>query len=259
MNLALVSLSLPGAYLAKKLAAEIDGEIFVHQKWTRETQSLRCSYFERIFDLSGDIFQNFKKIVYFAPCGVVVRAIAPFLKNKLDDPAVVVVDAGARYAISLLSGHEGGANALACQVANILGAEPIITTTTEAVKDVIAGIGCRKGVQAEEIITCLHMALNKVGKKLDAVRMLSSVDLKKNESGLILAAQKLNLPLRFIPAEEIKKTNFKFNTSEFVQQKIGLPGVAEPAALLAGTRTRLILEKTICNRVTIALAQENLQ
>ena len=47
-------------------------------------------------------------LVYIAPCGVVVRAIAPFLEHKTKDPAVVVVDVGGRWAVSLLSGHEGG-------------------------------------------------------------------------------------------------------------------------------------------------------
>ena len=54
--------------------------------------------------------------------------------------------------MSLLSGHEGGANDLALQIANLVGAEPVITTTTEALKSVIVGVGCRRGTEAERIV-----------------------------------------------------------------------------------------------------------
>ena len=85
-------------------------------------------------DLTEQIFASYTGLVYIAPTGVVVRAIAPLLRHKTTDPAVVVVDVGGRWAVSLLSGHEGGANELAVTVANILGAEPVVSTTTEAVK-----------------------------------------------------------------------------------------------------------------------------
>ena len=63
--------------------------------------------------------------------GIVVRVIAPLVKSKLEDPAVVVVDDQAQHAISLLSGHLGGANALTLKIAGIIGADPVITTATD--------------------------------------------------------------------------------------------------------------------------------
>ena len=60
-----------------------------------------------------------------------VRSLAPLLKDKTKDPAVVVVDQAGQFAVSLLSGHLGGANDLAKQVAEILGAQAVITTATD--------------------------------------------------------------------------------------------------------------------------------
>ena len=63
--------------------------------------------------------------------GICVRTIAPCVKNKYTDPAVVCVDSTGKFAISVLSGHIGGANELTHQVANILGAEPVVTTQSD--------------------------------------------------------------------------------------------------------------------------------
>jgi cobalt-precorrin 5A hydrolase len=60
-----------------------------------------------------------------------VRVIAPLIQNKTEDPAIVVIDDQGQHAISLLSGHLGGANALTLQVAEIIGASPVITTATD--------------------------------------------------------------------------------------------------------------------------------
>jgi len=61
----------------------------------------------------------------------VIRSVAPLLKGKQEDPAVVVVDEACRYSISALSGHVGGANALAEQVASLLGAQAVVTTASD--------------------------------------------------------------------------------------------------------------------------------
>jgi cobalt-precorrin 5A hydrolase len=87
--------------------------------------------------------------------------------------------------------------------------------------------------------------------------MLASASIKSDESGLLLAAKRLGLELRFIAAEEIRSTTKQFRHSRFVAKKVNLPAVAEPAALLAGRRTQLILPKTIFNQVTVAIAREN--
>jgi cobalt-precorrin 5A hydrolase len=213
--------------------------------------------FSRVMDLTREIFPRFRGLVYVAPVGVVVRAIAGCCREKKSDPAVVAVDVGARWAIALLSGHEGRANELAFAVANVLGAEPIVTTTREAAKDLVVGVGCRRGTAAEAIVAAVELALAAVSADLDRVRLLASADVKGDELGLHEAARRLGVPLRLVGAEEITASPREFARSDFVQQKVHLPAVAEPAALLAGRRTRLLLPKTVYHGVTVAIARES--
>ena len=255
MKTALITLSNDGADIIKKMAAGFaDADIFIHDVVEADIDAMR---FSRITDLTASLFGTYKNIIYVAPTGVIVRAVAPCLKSKYTDPAVVVVDAGGRFVISLLSGHEGGANALAVKVANLIGAEPVITTTTEALKMLIVGIGCRRGTAAETIIEAVHEALKKVEARPDQVRLLASADIKNNEAGLIAASEALDIPIRFIPSGEIRASARLFSTSELAQKKVGLPAVAEPAALIAGKGTKLILERITWKGVTVAIAQEN--
>lgn len=212
--------------------------------------------FTRIADLTAALFPVCRGLVYAAPCGVVVRAIAPLVQSKWKDPAVVVLDAGGRWAVSLLSGHEGGANDLAIRIANWTGAEPVVTTTTEALKTVIVGVGCRRGTPAERIVAAIRETLTEAGVALNDVRWIASADVKADETGLIEAARTLEIPIRFIAAEEIRDSLREFSRSNFVAEKVDLPAVAEPAALLAGKRTQLIRRKATFNGITISLARE---
>jgi len=210
-------------------------------------------------DLVAGIFNKdkFEGIIFIMATGIAARMIAPRLKDKYRDPAVVVVDDFSRYAISLLSGHEGGANNLAIQTANILDAEPVVTTATEALKDTIIGIGCRKGVKKEDVVLGIRMALKKAKSSLKRVRCLVTIDLKAKEKGLCEASQALRIPLRIISRMRIKHYQGAYTKSEFVLKKIGIEGVCEPCALLAGKRAKLIVPKTKLNGVTVAIAREN--
>jgi cobalt-precorrin 5A hydrolase/precorrin-3B C17-methyltransferase len=71
-------------------------------------------------------------LVCFLAAGAVIRLIAPLLRGKHTDPAVVCVDEAARFAVPLVGGHAGGANALAARAASALGGEPVITTASDA-------------------------------------------------------------------------------------------------------------------------------
>ncbi|MEV2254936.1 precorrin-3B C(17)-methyltransferase [Streptomyces sp. NPDC050147] len=78
-------------------------------------------------------FAECEQVVCFLATGAVVRLAAPLLRGKDVDPGVVCVDEAGRFAVALLGGHEGGANALAHEVADVLGATPVVTTATDAV------------------------------------------------------------------------------------------------------------------------------
>jgi len=255
VKIALITLSDKGAQLARRLASELpDTTVYLHKS---AAPMAGAETFEKIVELTREIFTAYDGLVYLAPCGVVVRALDGNLAHKTKDPAVVVVDVGGRHAVSLLGGHEAGANALAVSVANALGAEPVISTTTEAVKTLIVGVGCRRGVNADEITTAVKQALAQVGASADDVRVLASADIKSREEGLLRAARLLGIPVRFITSDEIRNSARQFTHSELVEQKVNLPAVAEPAALLAGSRTKLVLPKTIYGRVTVAVAKES--
>lgn len=256
MSTAFLTLSEPGARVVRALLPSFpDARVFLHASVALDISG--AIRFERIADAASEVFSQVAGLVFVAPTGVAVRAIAPLIEHKLSDPAVVVLDVGARYAISLLSGHEGGANALALQVANILGAEPVLTTTSEAVKNLIVGIGCRRNASASSIEDAVRQAILKVNGRLESVRFLASIDLKRDEAGLLEAATQLGVPIRFIASQDVRACHLDFEHSAFVEEKVAVPAVAEPVALLAGRRTELLLPKTIINSVTVAIAREN--
>ena len=81
--------------------------------------------------LVAEIFDANDALIFISSCGIAVRMISPHIQSKRTDPAVLVIDEQGKFTVSLLSGHMGGANALACKIAAVVGAVPVVTTATD--------------------------------------------------------------------------------------------------------------------------------
>lgn len=291
-------------------------------------------------------------IIFVGATGIAVRAIAPFICGKAVDPAVLVIDEAGRYVISLLSGHLGGANALARTAASLIEAEPIITTATDAesafavdtfakengflltdlrkakevsakvlrgeklriysdipmerlvqrparheaelvpaqeidradiiisyrthilkpaekssqaiglrliAKRVHVGLGARKGVTQAEVAAAVATCLEDAGIDPRAVAALASIDLKKQEAGILAYSYESGVPFVTYTAEELRTVEGAFAGSSFVQSVTGVANVCERAAAYAAGRSghaEVLVHKTIHGNVTTAVAVE---
>lgn len=285
----------------------------------------------------AEYFDKADVMVFIGASGIAVRAIAPHVKSKTTDPAVLVIDERANFVISLLSGHIGGANELARQIAAAVNAVPVVTTATDvnnlfavdewaarhdmvisdmhAAKEFAAalvagktacfysdyevkgmlpngveradsgeigmaitvdknrkpfgttvvlmpkilhlGIGCRRNTPLEKIENFVLTELARHGFDLRCVKSIASVDLKKDEQGLLAFAAKYGLPARFYTAAELQEAQGDFTPSAFVKSVAGVDNVCERAAVLA-SGGKLRLRKAAHDGVTLAVAEEPL-
>ena len=297
----------------------------------------------------GRIFQQYEALVFISAVAVAVRGIAPSLRGKAEDPAVVVVDESGRYVISLLSGHLGGANQLARDIAGHLGAEPVVTTATDGQnlpafddlvrkygwqienlpdmkkvsaallegrkiylfssrpldplfkqelngeicfteeaedltraehgavlitnslelpdlppglpyiilrpRTVAAGVGCRRGVPAEDILAAVNKAFEQAGLTTAGLSCLATGEFKAAEAGLIEAAKQLGVPLKIFKRDEISSALGNSATSRFVEEQVGVGAVAEPCARLGSGGGEIVLPVQRGSGITIALAE----
>ena len=125
---AVYALTPRGARLARTLADGLGGDLFLPEALARE---YGATAFGRLFDAVAENVPHYPRQVFVTASGIAVRAMAPHIRSKDRDPAVVVLDTEGRFAVSLLSGHVGGANDLARQAARITGGEAVITTATD--------------------------------------------------------------------------------------------------------------------------------
>lgn len=136
-RVAIVAITRHGIALASRVAAALPGaSLFAPEKFRPEAETAapeaaHC-YEGKVGDQVPALFAGFDAIVAIVSLGAVVRLIAPHLGRKESDPAVVVVDEAGRFAIPALSGHLGGANALAGRLADALGAIPVLTTASDS-------------------------------------------------------------------------------------------------------------------------------
>jgi len=356
MRLAVITLTKGGIEIGKRIFKKKEVDLFLPEKFAAGLEDDHVNYFKNpLRRLVANIFNLYDGLIFIMATGIVVRMIAPYIKDKWTDPAVAVIDEKGNFVISLLAGHMGGGNELAREIARILGAQPVITTATDVQgkiafdmiaksyalkiepfanlkslnaalvneekigvfseipikeelfpnvdlypidnyysyereyefqvlitsnkikvkrdksfiflrpKNLIIGIGCRRKTTKEKIIKTIEMALDKADKVINSVKQLSSIDIKKDEKGLVKAAEELGLPLFFYDRDEIlslqdkmRKKGVDLSSSNFVKEMIGVDGVCEQTALLGGEKTRLILRKMVNRGVAIAISQEEL-
>lgn len=139
----LVAISRSGVELAAKLSGALSGDVTLHliDRYAKDVgppiEASVESFALPLRPVIGQAFGQYRRIVLFMPVGAAVRLLSPLLQHKHSDPAVVCVDDSGRFAVSLLSGHVGGADELTQEVAGILGATAVITSGSN-VKDTLA-------------------------------------------------------------------------------------------------------------------------
>lgn len=288
--------------------------------------------FDSLAGLAADVFDRFDALVFVCACGIAVRAVAPHLRSKTTDPAVVVIDDCGRFVIPVLSGHIGGANALAERLAELIGAQAVITTATDtgghfspdsfaaangliitdmvaakavaaAVLDgektglvsdyeyvnlprdvsagtdcrtgvyvgsgdvkpfpvtlrlvprnVVLGIGCRRGTDCGAIESAVVNALKAADIAAERVYAVATIDLKADEAGLLALCEKHGWELCTYTAEELRDVDGDFSTSDFVRSVTGVDNVCERSAVLC-SGGKLVLRKTAADGVTVAAAE----
>lgn len=125
---AIFALTRKGAELASRLSAQLpESTCYCNSRYALPGMI----EFGKLSEVFPSAWHEYKSIICVMSCGIAVRAIAPLAKDKLLDPAVVVLDQAGRFAISLLSGHIGGANELARKVASITSGRAVITTASD--------------------------------------------------------------------------------------------------------------------------------
>ncbi|MBU5481428.1 cobalamin biosynthesis protein [Blautia sp. MSJ-19] len=341
MQISIICFSLTGYTTAVKLEEGLrkaGSNVLLFKK----SRYLEDSITESTGEWTGSHFDADDGIIFVGACGIAVRSIAPYVTSKKSDPAVVVIDECGKFVISLLSGHLGGANELALEAAELLGAVPVVTTATDlhdqfavdvfakknhceifnmkAAKEVSAallagksvgfysefpyvgklpeglqecilegnclpeigvavtihsscrpfastvqiipdvvtlGMGCRKNKEADVIIEEASACLEDADIYRQAVEKLTSISIKKKETGLVELAEKWQIPFVTFEENELKDAEGEFTPSEFVKTITGVNNVCERSAVLGAEQGRLIKKKTGRNGVTTALALRN--
>lgn len=203
------------------------------------------------------------RLIFICATGIVIRTLAPVLKSKHEDPAVLVLDELGQFVVPLLSGHEGGANNWAAEIATLLPNSQLVLTTAKSYLQptYTLGMGCERNCPEAELQTLLETCLQMAGLELEQVESISSIDIKADEIGLIRLCEKLNKPYRTWSKDQLAKMESLLSTkSDYVFRAVGVYGVAESAALfsaqqITGDVSELVLAKQKTAKATCAIAR----
>ncbi|MBR3102464.1 MAG: cobalt-precorrin 5A hydrolase [Lachnospiraceae bacterium] len=350
-GIVIISYTGAGAQLQQKLGRILVGmvpEEDVYQFGYRKPETdfsdaNSIAVFSKTEEILDQHFDTAELIVFISATGIAVRKIAPYLKSKTTDPAVLCMDETGKFVIPLVSGHLGGANEWAQKIEERTGATAVITTATDIEKvfavdlfakknglriadsskikevssrllagekvgicsayeiggkvpeglvycdrkdvaterpecgimitehvrlpqqfaiecrlipkDLILGIGCRKGTPAENMERFVRETLEQNGWDLRDVCAVASIDIKKEEAGIVALTEKLGVPFLVFDAEQLKNCKGEYTASSFVAAQVGVDNVCERSAMcVAGDGGRLLLKKTASEGMTLAVA-----
>ncbi len=139
-KIALVAITKHGVTQMLNLAEKMpDAFVMVSEKFSDKISELtnnKHAYTGALKAQIESLFNQYDQIVFFISIGAVVRLVAPYLKSKDDDPGILIVDDNAEFVIPVLSGHVGGANDYAIQIASLLNATPVVTTASDVGKTI---------------------------------------------------------------------------------------------------------------------------
>ncbi|WP_029460747.1 cobalt-precorrin 5A hydrolase [Solidesulfovibrio alcoholivorans] len=335
---AVYAVTAKGLALGRRLADHLGATLFAP---ARLAGAHGATPFDSLAGLVAATFDARPAHVFVCACGIAVRAIAPHLRDKAHDPAVVCLDDAGRFAVSLLSGHLGGANDLARELAALTGAVPVVTTATDAAgapaiemlardngltlgnapavrrvnaalaagkrvavfdplglfsvadaqaaaffewvaapvapdadtplvvvdwrlgpeapdrlylrpKVLVAGVGCRRGAPAADILGLLERVCRERGLSRDSIGVVASIAAKRDEPGLLEAAAQLGAALAFFSPEQLAAVPAP-HPSDTVKRHMGVGSVCEAAAMLASGGGKLLAPKTVTKCSTAAL------
>ena len=294
---AVFAFSAQGMQTGEKIAAamEMPGTV-IEKRVPARLASEGWEGFSTLKEAMEKLVLHADALVFVGAVGIAVRAVAPYVKNKLRDPAVLAVDECGRYVIPLLSGHVGGANELARLLAAALSATAVITTATDAndvfsvdtfarqqhlsivekdeikhlsgallegkpigaltpecgflisgkpvgqpfdhtlhlvPQDLVLGMGCRSGVPGEELYRFVSEVFDARGWSLYRIRAVASIDVKREEQGLLELSDRLGVPFLTYSAAQLMVQRGDFHVSDFVRQTVAVDNVCERSALCA--------------------------
>lgn len=334
MRAAVFSVTERGAELSRRVSAALSERWEVKRFCFERYPSDGAETFSRLSDAVAELFHEYDALIFICACGIAVRATAPLIRSKQTDPAVVVMDDGGKFAISLLSGHIGGANRLAERVAEKVGAQAVITTATDiggkfspdsfaaannlyfsdysaakeiaaavlrgekiglrsdyecaclpagitfsdsgkygicishnmsskpfavtlnaAPKNIVLGVGCRKGTEYGQLDNFIGSALSAAGIPRECVCGVATIDRKADEPCINRLCETLGVPLIIYTAAQLAAVAGDFSRSEFVKKTVGVDNVCERSAAAGGGR--IILKKTAADGMTAAAAERN--
>lgn len=341
MKLAIVTLTKGGLNTAKKVKDSLEDSVDIFSKSEFNGKDIKRIN-GSLRDFVGEIFYKYEFILFIMATGIVVRVIAPYIKDKTRDPGIMVMDEKGKFIISLLSGHLGGANSYTEKIAKKIDATGVITTASDVLglisvdmlakklnckmeslkkakditsdivnekkvgiisdipinlqdyekikiinreniklfdsiiyitnkvlekphfrsiqlipRNIVIGVGCRRGTKTENIIEAIKRVLVELNLRSDSIKCLTSVDIKKDEPGILEAGEYFDVDVQFIDRDKIKIIEDKFEGSNFVKKTIGVAAVSEPCGYISSNRGKCIMKKRKFKGITLSVWEDN--